>query len=65
MLLSYTETACNKVVSWLKLSWAIFCGLLDYLIVILHDISRENRSVSRILDREMEQEKRRLRVRLD
>lgn len=60
--LSLTESACNKLVSWIKLGWAIFCGLLDYLIVVLHNISRENRSVSRILDREMEEEKRRLRV---
>ena len=43
--------------------WAVIGGFIDYLIGILHDISREYRSISKILAEEKESEKKRMRVR--
>ena len=60
--MSSESSLCNKMTDSLKLAWAVIGGFIDYVIGILHDISREYRSVSRILDREKEAEKTRLRV---
>ena len=46
-----------------RLVWAVIGGFIDYLIGILHDISREYRSISKILAEEKESEKKRMRVR--
>ena len=46
----------------LRLIWAVIGGFIDYLIGILHDISREYRSISKILAEEKEAEKKRMRV---
>ena len=45
----------------MRVAWVVIGGFIDYLITILQDISREYRSVSRVLDREKEAEKKRLR----
>ena len=55
------ETVCQKVTDSLRLLWAVIGGFIDYLTGVMHDISREYRSVSRILDREKEAEKKRMR----
>ena len=46
----------------MQLTWAVIGGLLDYLIGVLEDISREYREVSKILDKEKEVEKQKLLV---
>ena len=46
----------------MQLAWAVIAGLLDYLIGVLEDISREYREVSKILDKEKEIEKQKLLV---
>ena len=46
----------------MQLAWAVVGGLLDYLIGLLEDVSREYREVSTILDKEKEIEKQKLTV---
>ena len=61
LLCRCAETVCQKVTDSLRLLWAVIGGFIDYLTGVMHDISREYRSVSRILDREKEAEKKRMR----
>ena len=56
------ESLWKRLKNWMQLSWTVIGSLLDYLIGVLEDISREYREVSKILDKEKEVEKQKLLV---
>lgn len=55
-----SESLWQRIVSSIKLGWAVVASLLDYLIQTLNNFSKEYRDIARVLDREKEQEKERM-----
>ena len=61
-LIIVLESLWKRFKNSMQLSWTVIGSLLDYLIGVLEDISREYREVSKILDKEKEVEKQKLLV---
>nr|QZA74858.1 piezo [Platynereis dumerilii] len=50
----------QRIVTSIKLSWAVVISILDYVIESLNNWSREYRDMARVLEKEKEQEKQRI-----
>ncbi len=59
------ESLWCRFKNYMMLTWAVTAGLLDYLIGVLEDISKEYKEVSEELDKAKEIEKQKLLVRLE